>query len=164
VSQSVASSLTVPAKVRPLKRGDLKVTCGRAHPCPTILGTAGNAKAKGMTMAEALASSARDQTGEQPVRRWTLYAPEPFLGYYRDQDEEETAYRLIKPKAKVDHSGKLVTHRLGRAALPEGLQSLSSVQAGGRGIVGEFPSLPAVVICPHCGTRNVVEVPQGALD
>jgi hypothetical protein len=157
---------TVMAKVRPLKRGDLKVTCGRDHPCPTALGIAVKARGKGMTVADSVVWSVRDLAGEQPKSRWTLYAPEAFLGYYSDRDDPERAYRLIKPKTKPDEYGRPVAHRLGRTAKPKGLQSMGALAKGGksRGIVGEFPSVPAVVICPNCGSRNVVEVPPGVVD
>lgn len=151
----------VNARMRKLKRGAIMVRCGNG-PCTTTVGIAETSAGRRMNVNDAVVISSRVEAGEQPQGPWTLHADAPYLGYYQKPGDDDRTYRLITPKTKLDDYGRMVPRVTGRAAMPEGMQTMGNLEAGGksRGIVGRFPSLPAVVVCPSCGCRNAVPVPS----
>lgn len=48
---------------------------------------------------------------------------------------------------------------IGRRRIPWGLRGREMRKLGRRGFIGEYPALPAVVICPSCAINNRVEPP-----
>jgi hypothetical protein len=141
------------ARLRPLKRGAYKVTCGRPG-CTVVLGVAERARLGGMTVNDMQVYLARELAGRPTRSNWTLHADErTATGFYRRQDDPESTYRMMA-NTRVE----------GRRALPTALQSGASLMTGGRarGIIGQFPALPTTIIC-HCGTPNSVAVPESVI-
>ena len=133
------------AKMRRLNRGDYKVMCG-AHPCTAVLGIASRSNGAAMTVADAVVWATREAADDPARSAWTLYADSPYSGYYRDGD----TYRLIG-------AGRT----RGRRPVPSGLASGGEEIARSRRVIGQYPSLPATIICPDCNRLNLVTVPQG---
>ena len=94
---------------------------------------------------------------------WTLTAPKEFPGFER---VPAGSFRVIRRGKERTLDGTPVRRWTGRRGPPNVLQSggmplTEEDRLGGfQGVVGWWAELPAVVECPLCGRKNLIEEPS----
>jgi hypothetical protein len=126
-----------------------RIICGFGGFCPGLLGEAHPGRSRRMTRARAIAVSNLAGVPAPRPEDWFVYHPEGL------QRQEDGSYRVMTATRR-DAQGR----KIGRRQMPARLQDGRTSAAGGRGIVGQFPVLPAVIVCPVCQRPNHVSPPS----
>ncbi len=140
------------ARLKPLGENGTcyRIVCGRPVPCPGLLGYAEAPPAYASSNLRVLADLVNGMAddGVSTEGRWVVSHPQ---GFRRDQDG---SYRVLT-KLRVTRDG----WRVGRRPIPLRLRSEIAEKYGGREVVGQFPSLPAIIFCPVCRLPNEIAPP-----
>jgi hypothetical protein len=151
---------TVDARVTALKSGSLKLVCGN-RPCTGHLGFARWTPSQGPTVRNLMARHAERLAGRGRLSKWKVSPPMGYTGYRSEPGDAPDTYRPWRRKrTETPPRGQRDAGRYGRTAMPRSMQSARDKRRGGRGLVGRFPCLPATIVCPQCGAKNAVPLPQ----
>ena len=160
---------SVKARLKPLDKAGLRyrVICGYGPPCPGCVGEMSRPDGiephwpgHATSLLERETYGPRGDGNRSP---WIISAPPGFPGY---EPLPDGSFRSMPKKRGRAPDGRIVARRLGRREAPSVLYSggmengTITMGRGLRGIVGWWARPPAVIECPHCRRKNLVEEPS----
>ncbi len=165
------AKLLVDARWKELVLGEYRVYCGRPLDCHGLLGETNDPRLVDVAFIDYTLSSIikiNRLLGDETdlADRWILTHS---LHYRRDKDgqyhplsRKESTPRDKKGTPPRDKTASILhPSGPGRRRVPEALSEVAPYRFG---IIGRFPILPAIVVCPACGHPNRVLPPPPADD
>ena len=150
------AALVHDARLKPLGTSGrlFRVSCGRHPRCGRLGELHGRLPGGIWTGPIDLAQRRVPRAVQDDGREWLLTSS---LGFAPGPDG---SYRVVQDRSLVVDGRYQPRQLVGRRPVPADLQTPEIEQQGGRAIVGHFPTLPAIIICPLCDLPSRVTPPS----